>query len=141
MNKNAYFKLFACCIPVKGVHRSTICDEQRADYQLIPNILYDILTNFENCTVQTILDSFDKDNEADIIGYFQFLIEKEYGFLCNNPEAFPALSLEWKSPAEITNAIIDSNATSTHSYEDLFKSLAAFRCEAIQLRFFSPIDI
>ena len=38
------FALFACCIPVKGARRSTLCDLQRGSFQFIPNGLYEILT-------------------------------------------------------------------------------------------------
>jgi|AntRauTorckE5430_2_1112549.scaffolds.fasta_scaffold03484_7 hypothetical protein len=47
MNPQLYFQLFACCLPVKGSSRSVVCDIQRNDYQLIPNILYDILIDYK----------------------------------------------------------------------------------------------
>ena len=51
MNTLLPFKLFANCIPVKGINRSTICDLQRGNYDFIPNDLYEILKFQEGKTI------------------------------------------------------------------------------------------
>jgi len=70
MNPQLYFQLFACCLPVKGSSRSVVCDIQRNDYQLIPNILYDILIDYKNQTIESVLAHFEKESHEDILEYF-----------------------------------------------------------------------
>lgn len=84
--RNKPFKLFASCIPVKGIQRSIICDVQRYTFDFIPNGLYDILTNYEGQTIETVKEVFSLNEENIIDEYFSFLIEKEYVFLTNHPK-------------------------------------------------------
>ena len=55
--KQAYFRLYACCIAVKGHRRSLICDVQRGDFFFIPNILCDLLTKFETHAILAVKKS------------------------------------------------------------------------------------
>ena len=50
------FKLFSCCIPVRGALRSTICDVQRRTFSFIPNKLHELLIDY-------------KDKDIDFIKY------------------------------------------------------------------------
>ena len=45
MNKDKYLHLFSCCVPVKGAKRSIVIDFQRKKVELIPNALYEIITD------------------------------------------------------------------------------------------------
>lgn len=134
-----YFKLYACCIPVKGSKRSLICDIQRNTVKFIPNDLFEIFTTHKNKSVEEIKVFYGKDNHEVVDEYFEFLISKEFGFFTKFPELFPELDLYWDEPAKITNAIIDWNRKSNHDFNGIFKQLEDLGCKHIQIRFFDRI--
>lgn len=128
-----YLKLFACCIPVKGAKRSTICDLQRNRFYFIPNSLFEILTDHAGQPIADIRKTYA--GSPDIIDeYVDFLLKKELAFFTDEPEKFPDLNLTWKFPSTITNAIIEVDEHSTHHYDDLFQQLDDLNCKFIQLR-------
>jgi len=128
-------KLFACCIPVKGINRSVICDLQRGVFDFIPNILMEILVDFNGKTIDDIKNSFANQYHGIIDEYINFLEEKEYIFFTDKPELFPEMDLSWKHPSYITNAIIDFNIDSNFDVQDIFNQLSNLGCKAIQIRF------
>jgi SPASM domain peptide maturase of grasp-with-spasm system len=132
-----YFKLYACCIPVKGAKRSVISDLQRNIVVFIPNILFELLTIYEKNSVAEIKSIFENQHNETIDEYFAFLEKEELGFFTNEPNLFPNLDLTWKSPKQITNAIIDFDNQSNHKVKDLFEQLSELGTEAVQLRFYS----
>lgn len=136
-----YFRLFACCIPVKGARRSTICDLQRQTFAFIPNGLYDILTQHRDETIEDIKSHYDQNDEEVIDEYFEFLVEQEYGFWCDDPTLFPDLDLTWESPELITNALIDVDEHSEHNFPSIYQQLDDLGCKALQLRFFSTTTV
>ncbi len=138
MTSSIYFKLFACCIPVKGASRSIVCDIQRGEYILIPNGVYEILTTYKNYTIEEIKRAYDYEYNDIIDDYFNELLKKELGFWTKEPHLFPDINLEWKSPRKITNAIIDIDENSNHDYLLLFQQLDALGCESVQFRYYTP---
>ena len=134
------FKLFTNIIPVRGAKRSTLCDLQRGRIKLIPNSLYDILADYRDQPLTDILAAHDEENHAVIEEYFRFLLEDEWGFLCADPERFPAISLEYDAPHHIANAIIDVDQHSHHNYVDLCRRLEDLGCRGLQIRVYSPMD-
>jgi hypothetical protein len=60
---DSFFKLYACCLIVKGSKRSIVCDVQRNSFNFIPNGLYDILSEQTNQSIGAIkasyLDEYD----------------------------------------------------------------------------------
>ena len=135
------FRLYACCIPVRGARRSTICDLQRQVCHLIPNDLYAILTRHRHCSLEEIKRSFDGSESEVIDEYFEFLLKNELGFWCDDPACFPDIDLDWDSPERITNSIIDADAESNHDYDVIFDQLNDLGCRALLLRWFSFISI
>lgn len=135
------FKLYANCIPVKGARRSLLCDLQNQKAHFIPNDLYHILTAFAGRPASEIKDNFDADCASTIDEYFSFLVEHEFGFWCDEPDAFPPLELSWDRPEVVTNAIIDVDTTSCHDYYSLFQQLSDMGCEAVQLRIYAPLSL
>ena len=140
-----YFSPFACCIPVRGVRRSLICDIQRGGMDFIPNALYDLLTtDCKELTFTEILEKYEAEDQETIQEYFDFLIGKEYGFWCESKAEmalFPPIEMTWDAPVQITNAIIDVAAHSTHDFADLFEQLENLGCKDIQIRFFCEKDL
>jgi SPASM domain peptide maturase of grasp-with-spasm system len=136
-----YFKLFADCIPVRGVVRSVIYDLGRRDFKLIPNELYDILTEYHTKTLEDINICYNNEQDEIIDEYFTFLVANEFGFYCTKEELdlFPPLPKEFDIPSAISNAIIDTNKGSNHNYGNIFSQLKELQCRFIQLRFYEFI--
>ncbi len=141
MTEPRIFRLFACCVPVRGARRSTLCDLQRKTYRFIPNGLYEILTEHRGKTVDELKELYEHKFDEEIDEYFEFLIKLELGFWCDDPEAFPDLDLSWEMPSAITNAIVDVGPTSQHDFASIFRQLDDLGCKALQLRFFRPVEL
>jgi SPASM domain peptide maturase of grasp-with-spasm system len=137
----AVFRFFACCVPVRGARRSTVCDLQRERYELIPNSLYDVVAKYPDHTLDEIKAGFAPRDHAVLDEYFGFLVREEFGFWCDDPESFPPLSMEWERPELVTNAIVDVDAESRHDWMSLLGQLDALGCQALQLRFFRSAPI
>lgn len=144
LNENQYLKLFACCIPVKGQSRSIICDLQRYNFDFIPNDLFDLLDKQASLLpLGKLKDEFGKENEETLESYIQFILENEYGFLCEEHELenFPPLDLQWESPTYITNAIIDFDKDSIHDVATIATQLDKVGCKALELRFYDEASL
>jgi SPASM domain peptide maturase of grasp-with-spasm system len=133
------FKLFACCIPVRGALRSTICDLQRQTYKFIPNALYEILTDHREKTLLELEELYGLGSRPALDEYFQFLEDNQFGFWTSEPDAFPPLDLAWDRPERVGNAIIDTDERSDHDYASLLHQLDSLGCSALQLRFFCRV--
>lgn len=132
-----FFKLFACCIPVKGAAASLICDLQRGTYCDIPNSLFTILTEYAEKDFEELVEIFgDKETLNE---YFDFLIHNEFGFYTSTPDRFPPLQEKWEHPSAITNAIIDFDDNSAHELRAVFRQLETLGCVDLQLRFFNKV--
>ncbi len=134
--------MFANCLLVKGAKRSIICDVQNNLYYFIPNSLFKILDSFSGKTVNYVKKEFDNEHDDVIDEYFDFLHSKNLIFYHSGPELFPKLSLDWKSPSPITNAIIDYGELN-HDFFEILQQLELLKCSNLQLRFFShkPISL
>lgn len=131
-----FFRLFACCLLVKGAKRSLINDVQRNRHFLIPNALGQLLETDVGCTYAEIRAKYGPENEETVIGYFDYLIQNELIFWCNQEELalFTAIPLAYEEPAQITNAIIDIDAQSAHDFGALFNQLDSLGCSHLQVR-------
>lgn len=125
-------------IPVKGYTRSIICDVSRHYFDFIPNSLYFILTEFENKSLKEITDSFDTEDHATLIEYFNFLFEKEYIFWCEKDELklFPYTTLKFETPSFIDNCIVDVDSRSDHDWKKIISQLCQLNCSNLQIRIF-----
>ena len=132
----AVFSLFTCCLPVQGARRSLVCDLQRQSFQLIPNGLYEILTEHAGETVDQIKAAYDHEYDTEIDEYFAFLLHHEFGFWCGHPERFPPIDLTWEAPERITNAILDLDGRSDHDVPRILAQLDDLGCKALEIRCF-----
>ncbi|MEL7247877.1 MAG: grasp-with-spasm system SPASM domain peptide maturase [Bacteroidota bacterium] len=138
-----YFLRYECCIPVKGYTRSLICDTQRGDLHLIPIVLFELLEQTNTHTINEIKSQYDDQYGPIIQEYFDFLISKELGCYCDEEELqlFPPMSMEWKSPCTITNAIVDyAEGASEYDIAAVATQLSDLKCQAVELRFFKLHD-
>ena len=140
LSQNIPCILFSNCIPVKGYRRSIIYDSTRSDFHFIPNSLYEILTTEKGKSLEEIKNAHENKYDETIDEYFRFLFENELVFFCNQPEVFPDLSLEWKTPSGILQAVIDFNGSTKHDLKKISKELCSFNCKNLQLRFFDSVD-
>ncbi len=135
------FKLHANCIPIRGARRSLICDLQKQRAHFIPNGLFCILTNLAGKSIEDIKASFDAEDASVIDEYFELLLRKDYGFLCDEPDQFPPLDLRWERPAKVTNAIIDVDRNSQHDYKSIFSQLDDLGCQAVEVRAYDELSL
>jgi SPASM domain peptide maturase of grasp-with-spasm system len=135
------FKLYACCVPVRGARRSTVCDLQRGTWRLIPNGLYEILTAHKDRPLGEIKAAYGHAHDATIDQYFASLAQDELGFWCDDPAAFPDIDLTWEAPEPVSNAIVDVDADSAHDFASIFAQLDALGCRALQLRVFCAMPV
>lgn len=136
-----YFHLFANCVPVRGALRSTICDLQRDNYELIPNDLFDILTLHAGRPVDDIKAAYAHAFDPEIDEYFDWLADKELGFYTNSLQGFPPLHTGYYEPRQVTNAIVDFDAHSHHDLKEIVRKLSLHLCEALELRFFHCVSL
>jgi len=132
--------LFACCVPVKGSRRSLIYDLQRGRYYFIPNALYELIKEHEGKPLELAKAAYRNEHDEVIDEYIAFLFRNELAFYTDTPNAFPKISTEWKSPFHITNAIIDSDVSSNHPYDEIIRQLSELGCAALQCRFYDSVS-
>ena len=141
MSGRRVFRLHANCVPVRGPRRATICDLQRGVYDLVPNSLLDVLEEMAACTREEMHDALPAEARPTLDAWLGLLEEREYGFWCDDPGAFPPLDLSWERPELVTNAIIDVDAKSAHDFPSLLRQLDELGCTALQVRWFSPVSL
>jgi SPASM domain peptide maturase of grasp-with-spasm system len=131
------FLLYSSCIPVKGYSRSIICDLQYNKYSLIPNSLFEILQKFNGKTLPDVLSVFKNEGEKEVIReYFDFLHEGNFIFFTNHTESFPKMSLDWKEPLPINNAIIDFSSENKNEVINYLDKIDKLGVKFLQLRYF-----
>lgn len=139
LTSNKNIKLFASCISVKGANRSIICDLQRNSYVFIPNDIHDVLEIHDGKKLNEVKEFYDNQCDEILDEYFDFLLKNEFVFFTDYPELFPKMSLEWREPLEINNAIID--ISDSLDLEIIFEQLGSLHCKSVEIRSFSIIDI
>ncbi|WP_421751011.1 grasp-with-spasm system SPASM domain peptide maturase [Croceimicrobium sp.] len=102
----ARFKRFADIFPVKGHNRGVLYDLGRKAHFMIPNSFIGFLEFCEGKSQAEIEESLQPKGIYPL-EYFQFMMEKEFGFWTETPDFFPPLNLEWQSPSYFSNIIWD----------------------------------
>ena len=128
MTNFRYLKIFTSCIICVGSKNAIVCDLQRETYILIPKQIALILSNKNYLNLDYV--SSKKPDEAEIINaLFDEIVELGIGFYTSEPNLFPPLQLDWKSPLKITNSILDYNFTSDYDLNDSLVQLSMLGCE------------
>ena len=110
------FKLFANCIIVRGVKRSTICDLQRNEVHFVPNAFKEILDSERIFTSSNL--------NAEIRACIDYCIENELGHFVKDVQEFPNLDLDYEYPGLASNAILEISERSSFNYDQVFKILS-----------------
>ncbi len=138
-----FFKIYPCCIPVKGFGRSIIYDLNRSVFSYIPNSLFELLQDCEGQTISTIKESIDQENWKVLDKYFVFLQDNEYILFCKTEEElkqFPAIELSYEAPCGISNAILQIKDELKVNVPNLIVDLSALGCRFIQVVFHGEGD-
>ena len=136
----SYFLLYSNCLVVKGASQYIICDMQRTNFTSINKSTAEIIKILSKNSISKVKEHFENQLDAEIDKFIEDLIEKELGFKTDSPKNFPALSLEWKMPYKITNAIIDISNTKL-DYSNILKDLDHLGCISLEIRAFSCVSI
>jgi SPASM domain peptide maturase of grasp-with-spasm system len=132
-----YFKLFACCIPVKGFGRSVIYDVQRNAFEHIPNLLHELLQECRTSSIEELEYQYASEDYEGLVKFLNYLIAHEYGFWTTSPEEFPDMPVQWDYPGTISNAIVEyDTAASPYDLFALLRELDQLGCQYLQLRIF-----
>lgn len=141
-NQHKHLILYACCLLVTGKSRSLICDVQRDQIFFVPNSLVIIIEQFVNKSLKQILTEYDGKEKKIICEYIDFLLKNDLGFFVNKTEIanYPPISMEWMSPAKITNAIVEIKDDSSYLF-DIQTQLENLGCKAIQIIFYTDKNV
>ncbi len=139
MNKKI-FKLFANCVIVKGASLATICDLHRGKVYSIPLPFAQFLEETKNKDIYQALDKFSKEDSETILEYIAYLEQQELGFWTDEPERYPDLDLQWKSPEHISNAIIELDLLSNQEIKKITNALTDLYCKFVELRFYKTFN-
>ncbi|WP_320020263.1 grasp-with-spasm system SPASM domain peptide maturase [Labilibaculum manganireducens] len=137
MNQD-YYKLFVCCVPVRGYVRSAVYDLQRKDYWFIPNDLCTILMEEKDECISNLVKKY---KDIDVKGYFEYLFENEICFPCDREdlELFPDLNKQWHIPFEFETCIVDFGSELLGEFCRIVEQINQFAIPNIQLRFYNEI--
>ena len=140
-----YFHLFSCCIPVRGFHKAVICDLQRNIIQPIPLPLYEMLSqdgvNQEINTVEDVIQKYGLKDKQLIEEYLTFLYHNQFGYTTDSPASSAHIDLTKSEVANIiTNAIVDYDASSSHSLKTIAPQLDVLNCLALELRYYYSVS-
>lgn len=134
-----FLQLFADCIPVKGAVRSAFYDLGRHEIILFPTPYYFLLESIQGKRVGDLLEGIQSHpNKEQVIGFLNFLDEKELIMLVEDLSEFPPLENSWDFPGLVQNAIIDVSAV-LHDFSKIFNELSALGCQYVQIRSFSNL--
>jgi SPASM domain peptide maturase of grasp-with-spasm system len=134
------FRLFANCVPVRGARRSTICDLQRHTLHLIPNVLFEILTEHRSKTLDELCQVYGEDARDVLTEYFRFLEERELGIWTTHPERFPDIDLSFDVPGTLDSALLDVDEHSAHDYRRIADQLDQLGCQYLHVRCFATVE-
>jgi SPASM domain peptide maturase of grasp-with-spasm system len=138
-NREAYLRVHADCMPVKGATRSVLCDLTRNELIFFPSEYYEVLEYLTSDKIGPLLEALGSTEEKDLVlDFILFLDQHELITFLKDPACFPPIAEGWDIPAVIHNAIIDVDALH-HDFGRIFGELDALGCQYVQIRSFSAL--
>lgn len=104
--KNRKFKLFQCCIPVKGIKNGIIIDFQRKTLHKVPNQIIDLIAEYSEKDIYTLFYDFNKSKNT-LKNYIHYFIENELVIISDQTENYPPLNNAFLKPAFIDTVKIE----------------------------------
>ena len=136
---NSYFQLFPGNIPVNGSNGSIICDVINGNYFQVPDILGSVLkvNCSRNYSIGELKLHFNNQYNQGIDQYIHLFTEKEIGYITRNPEFHGNLVLDYDTPGEVLNAIIEIEDPEEYFLEDILKELENLGCKEVEFRIYN----
>lgn len=132
-----FIKLYETVVISKGATRALIFDTHSEKTNFIPNDLVEFIISINDTSIDNYLLKYDS-NERDIINeYIEFIIKYDYGFFCatiDEFKLFPKKSVDFESPFEVTNCIVDVCKNSTFDLTKLFAQINILNIPYLQIR-------
>lgn len=113
---NKRFKLFQCCIPVKGANRGVIIDLQRKTFYIVPNEIIDIIDNYKEKRIIDLLADFKEDKPV-LKKFIKYFLENELIIISDEIESLPSISKEFIKPFDIDTVSIEINELSSYQLD------------------------
>ncbi|MGV3503488.1 MAG: grasp-with-spasm system SPASM domain peptide maturase [Adhaeribacter sp.] len=138
-NPDAFLRLHADCLPVKGACRSAIYDLTRNGLIFFPSDYYPVLDYLGSGPIGAQLEKLEDPQEKQLVlDFIAFLEGQELVCYLENPALFPPMPEQWDCPAQIQHALVDVNQVS-HDFPRIFEDLDALGCQYVQVRSFSNL--
>ncbi|WP_312752613.1 grasp-with-spasm system SPASM domain peptide maturase [Epilithonimonas hominis] len=129
-----YFYIQTNCVVVKGYLQSTICDLERNDYEILPNILSDLLSKHNGSKIELLLKEIEKKDKDIVVEFLEYLLENEYIFVSQNHcGIINEIDVEYTYHNEILNTIIDYNPL---FFKKSVEEISKLNSELLQIRLF-----
>ncbi|WP_126652697.1 grasp-with-spasm system SPASM domain peptide maturase [Chryseobacterium aureum] len=141
--KHEYFRVYTNCIVTKGYTKSVISDIQRNNSEFIPNSLADIIDRLnQKESLASIYNDYGEESQSVLDEYFDFLIQKEYGFYCNSEEfdMFINLDLRYQNPDLISNIIIEIKRNELPALKGVVSQAEKLGCKFVALVCYESLD-
>lgn len=129
-----YLKLFAHNILVGGKEKSCIYDLHNNDVVMIPNIFADIINDCKQHPIKAVQENYAPDDPEVFDQYVQFVINKNLGFVTEEPHLFGELNTDWNQPHHIQNAMIAYNEKSDFDLKEVILTLDELLCRQLEIR-------
>ncbi|HCQ13986.1 grasp-with-spasm system SPASM domain peptide maturase [Flavobacterium sp.] len=142
--KNKYLKVFSNCIVSKGSSRSLILDIQRESFIAIPDTFEEFINLIkQKKSLIDIYKIYGIENKIVINEYIDFLLENEYGFICENEEFdnFIDMDYSFEFPAHITNCIIEFSKKTSNNLDMILNGLDKLMCNNVQFIIYDQVSI
>ncbi|GAA4273340.1 hypothetical protein GCM10022258_26340 [Aquimarina gracilis] len=103
--------------------------------------LAEFLEKTKNSRTLENIQEFSNEDQETVIEYLQYLESNELGFWTDEPERFPNLNLQWKSPEYINNAIIEIEQLDNTDIKKITTALTNLYCKYIELRLYKTVSL
>ncbi|WP_291151226.1 grasp-with-spasm system SPASM domain peptide maturase [Flavobacterium sp. UBA7680] len=100
------FKLFQCCIPVKGIKNGIIVDFQRKIIHKVPNQIIDIIEEYSQKNIYDLFADYNASKKI-LKSYIRYFLDNELIILSNEISAYPAISNDFFNPVILDNICIE----------------------------------
>lgn len=103
---NKKFKLFQCCIAVKGIKSGVIIDFQRKKFYKVPNQILELIEEYENKGIYELFKDF-KESKNTLKKYIYFFLENELIIISDNLHSFPKINNKFNKPFSLDTITIE----------------------------------
>ena len=133
-----FYSLFPDCKVIMGYKYAVIVDLQKGRAKQIPSEIGRIISKFNNKRIDLFTTYLSKKgiSEEQSINLLNDLAKSGFIQNSNSPLPFTKMPVEWDSPYQITNCIVDYSSSSKYNLESLFKLLKTINCPYFQMRIF-----